>query len=54
MRSFENDQQFIKILETIIEYGSVSKAADYLFISQPSLSKKLKQLERDLGVTLIA
>lgn len=53
MRSFENDQQFIKILETIIEYGSVSKAADYLFISQPSLSKKLKQLERDLGVTLI-
>lgn len=53
MRSFENDQQFIKILETIIDCGSVSKAAERLFISQPSLSKKIKQQERELNVILI-
>ncbi|KRL80097.1 transcriptional regulator [Ligilactobacillus equi DSM 15833 = JCM 10991] len=53
MRSFEADQNFIKILEAVVRFGSVSKAAEYLFISQPSLSKKIKQQEDSLGVTLI-
>lgn len=38
---------------TIIEKGSISKAAEELYISQPSLSKYLKKLEHKIGYTLI-
>lgn len=34
---------------TIAEHGSISKAAEELFISQPSLSEALAKLERDMG-----
>lgn len=36
----------------IARYKSISKAADSLFISQPSLSKYLKNLEQQLGTCL--
>ncbi|WP_164918991.1 MULTISPECIES: LysR family transcriptional regulator [Acutalibacteraceae] len=36
----------------VVENGSVSKAAESLFISQPSLSRYLKDLEDNIGVQL--
>lgn len=41
-------QYFLAIVKT----GGFTKAADSLFISQPSLSISIKKLERELGVTL--
>lgn len=38
---------------TAAEFRSISKAADYLFISQPTLSRHISQLEKELGHRLI-
>lgn len=46
--SINNYNYFLEILEI----GSISKAAKKLYISQPALSKYLKQLETDLGAEL--
>jgi LysR family transcriptional activator of glutamate synthase operon len=45
---FKNYEYFLMIAEE----GSVSKAAERLYISQPSLSKYLKRLEKNVGVKL--
>ena len=37
---------------TIVETGNLTKAAEKLFVSQPSLSQYLKRLEKNLGVEL--
>ncbi len=42
----------LKYIVTIAELKSISKAANELFISQPSLSSILSNLEKELGVTL--
>jgi len=39
--------------QIIAEYRSITRAAEKLYISQPSLSKYLKRLEENLGVELI-
>ena len=44
-----NLQAFVKIAET----GSFSLAANELFITQPAISKRIKQLESQLGSQLI-
>lgn len=36
----------------ISETGTLSKAADILYISQPSLSSAVQELEKELGITL--
>lgn len=46
-----NIQQFRAVLE-IRRTGSVTQAAAQLGMSQPNLSRSIKDLERDLGVTL--
>lgn len=38
--------------QTIVKYNSVSKAAEELFVTQSTLSQRLKALEDELGVTL--
>lgn len=45
---FKNYEYFL----AIVEEGSLSKAAQRLYITQPSLSKYLKRLEMNLGVEL--
>lgn len=40
-------------LSAILEYGNISQAAKALFISQPYLSKYIKNLETELGVELL-
>lgn len=37
---------------TVAREGSITKAAEVLHVSQPNLSRQLKQLEEELGVTL--
>lgn len=36
----------------IIEYGSISKAAEALFVTQPAITKSLRRLEEELGISL--
>ncbi len=38
----------IKYFMAVVEYGNFSKAAEYLYISQSSLSKQIKSLEDEL------
>ncbi|MCD8124098.1 MAG: LysR family transcriptional regulator [Lachnospiraceae bacterium] len=38
---------------TIAETGSLNRAAEQLYVSQPSLSNAVKELEKELGVTLL-
>lgn len=42
----------LKYFLAICEFGSVSAAADYLHIAQPSLSLAIKELEREFGTLL--
>ena len=46
---FKQIEAFIKV----VELASFSKAAEELFISQPSVSTYISTLEKELGVTLI-
>lgn len=38
----------------IAKYGSISKAAERLYVSQPALSRRLKSLETELGYPLFS
>lgn len=42
----------LKIFITVVEKGSFTEAAQVLYISQPAISKAIKNLEEDLNVTL--
>ena len=44
--------QQLRYLEKIIETGSMNEAAKELFISQPSLSQAMKELEKEYNVQL--
>ena len=46
-------QQIKYVLKTV-ECGSISEAAKQLFISQPSLSNALKELETELGIEIFS
>ncbi|MBR6425161.1 MAG: LysR family transcriptional regulator [Oscillospiraceae bacterium] len=37
----------------VADFQSISKAADYLYVSQPTLSRHISELEQELGVQLI-
>src|SRR4051794_22582024 len=43
----------LHILLTVVEHGSMAKAADYLAISQPVVSKTIAGLEHAVGVRLL-
>lgn len=46
------DQRFCKYIKTIAQYHSFSRAAQVLYVSQPALSRFVKKVEDELGVTL--
>lgn len=41
-----------KTFYDVAKYGSITKAAEYSFTSQPAISKSIKKLENELGVQL--
>jgi DNA-binding transcriptional LysR family regulator len=43
----------IETFLTVVTYGNISAAANYLYISQSTVSTRLQQLENELGTTLI-
>ncbi|NLD87625.1 MAG: LysR family transcriptional regulator [Clostridiales bacterium] len=44
--------QQLKYVITIAECGSITSAAQKLFVSQPSLSNSLSELEKEMGITI--
>ena len=44
--------ELYKVFYTVAKSGSLTKAAEELFISQPAVSRSIKQLETQLGVSL--
>ena len=44
--------QQLKYVIAISEAGSYNKAAEVLYISQPSLTNAVQDLEREIGVTV--
>lgn len=44
--------QHLKYLITVAEKGSITEAARSLFISQPSLSEAIKEIEKEAGITI--
>ncbi len=47
-----NNIQHLKYAVEVERTGSISKAAENLYMNQPNLSKAIRDLEGDLGVTL--
>ena len=46
------DLRLVGYFLKVYEEGSISAAARELHIGQPSLSRQIRKLERDLGITL--
>ncbi len=44
--------QQLKYIIEIAETGSITMAAQRLFIAQPSLSKSVAELEKEMGITI--
>lgn len=44
--------QQLKYVVTIAEFGTFNKAAKALLLSQPSLTKSVKELEQEMGITI--
>lgn len=42
----------LRYIITISETGSLNKAAELLYVAQPSLTSAVKELERELGITI--
>ena len=36
----------------VAKYGSINKASEKLLIAQPNLSRSIKELEAELGITI--
>lgn len=45
--------QQLKYLETIVKTGSINEAAKELYLTQPSLSNAIKDLENEMGIQIL-
>ena len=43
------DDRDLLILKYLAEFKNITKTANALFISQPALTKRIQQLEKELG-----
>ena len=43
---------YLKYAVTVAKAGSLTKAAEELYVAQPNLSRAIKELEKDLGITV--
>ena len=46
------DTRTLRYFQAVAEFGGYSRAAEYLRLTQPALSRQIKQLESELGTTL--
>lgn len=46
------DLNLFKVFSKVAEEGNITKAAEKLYVSQPAITKSIKQLEKNLGGTL--
>ncbi len=54
IRGYEMTLQQLKYVIEVARSRSISKAAQNLFISQPSLSNALKELEKEIGIIIFS
>jgi LysR family transcriptional regulator, nitrogen assimilation regulatory protein len=47
------DIRQLRCFVSIVDYGSLGKAAEKLYVAQPSLSQQVARLEDDLGIPLL-
>lgn len=47
------DERDWQIISTLYKYKNITKTANTLFISQPALTARIKQIENELGVKLL-
>ncbi|MFC6322236.1 LysR family transcriptional regulator [Companilactobacillus baiquanensis] len=45
--------QQLEYLETIVKMGSINEAAKALYLTQPSLSNAIKELEKEMSITIL-
>lgn len=45
--------QQLEYLETIVKTGSFNEAAKQLYLTQPSLSNAIKELESEMGIQIL-
>jgi DNA-binding transcriptional LysR family regulator len=50
--NYQTNINRLRYFKTLCKHGSVSKAAEELHLSQPSLSVAIKELEQELGIEL--
>ena len=43
---------YLKYAVEVARIGSLSKAAEALYVAQPNLSRAIKELEKELGITI--
>jgi len=48
----DTDTRVLRYVAAVAEEGNLTRAAQRLFVSQPALTKQIKQLEKQLGVQL--